>query len=40
MGRRDECCEGGGIFSGDFLSLIIVLAIVVVFLTCICGDDK
>jgi hypothetical protein len=37
MGKNE--CGQGGFFSGDFLSLIIVLAIVVVFLTCICGDE-
>lgn len=46
MGKKDECCYEGdgnggcGILSGDFLSLIIVLAIVVVFLTVIGGEEE
>lgn len=39
MGRH-ECCENNGIFSGQGLALIIILAIVVIFMTCICGEEQ
>ena len=42
MGRKNECCGTSGFFTGgeDIFPLIIILAIIVVFLTCGCDFKK
>lgn len=39
MGCQNER-SSSGLFSGDNLALIVILAIIVIFLTCFCGGEE